>query len=631
MLKNRNTNDTPFVVPEDVLESIGDTMAYLDILKDKNFYDYLLQSLTDHYAKLLCCENDTMRPEFTKEFFASYWMYLMKSVGYDDIPPVTLEDHHGRITNGFDSIVHSIFGVCENKIDLRVTTLFAFNGKELDDEKEIHSRTAFMLVLLFLSEWIADQKDECPHVTLKEPKSRLVHACFNKLFKNIYHGNNEGFKAYIFDEESSLPSFGFPKGSIISSIDLSSTNDSPASEQMVHDETKDESLIGPLSQTTDALLKAPTLKSISGEKLLAKSENIEAELNAKTTELMKEKENVEQSFFINDMEDLVCQTAEIFKEKKSLVGAIAQDECTVTSIKIEEERLSEDNEVTFEEEKQVLQEDVDEKIMELKNYGNFVEEKKVLELDLTKTKLEIAASNNPVLQKEEEIQKLLNEMDSLYVTNGILEKEYDAINEELSAVKLEANNLKEINGAFKEEKQALQNALDEKTMKLETVKRMLSKVQKELHEVVKQVRGLYSIKSENETELAEFKVHFDDSNASVVEKLAEMKTLSFVNDNISNINTPALSDEENVSEIISDTFYEHLDSGIASSEQTSEINTTTAEVISIIKQSFSSLLSSWLMFFISLFFFVTIQLFLWGAIIPVWVRLELQHDHLPPQ
>uniref|UniRef100_A0AC35FGD6 Uncharacterized protein n=1 Tax=Panagrolaimus sp. PS1159 TaxID=55785 RepID=A0AC35FGD6_9BILA len=212
MLKNQNVNGTA-EVPEDVLESIVDTsiMAYLDILKDKNFYDYLLQSLTDHYGfntmrpefyQLLGYENVTMRPEFTKEFFASYWMYLMKNVGYDNVTPVTLEDHqhHGRITNGFDTIVRSLFGVCESRIGLRVKTLFAFSGKELDDEKEIHFRTAFMLVLLFVSEWIADQKDECSHVALKEPKSRLVHACFNKLFKDIYHGNNECFKAYIFDE-----------------------------------------------------------------------------------------------------------------------------------------------------------------------------------------------------------------------------------------------------------------------------------------------------------------------------------------------------------------------------------------------------------------------------------------------
>uniref|UniRef100_A0AC35F8S6 Uncharacterized protein n=1 Tax=Panagrolaimus sp. PS1159 TaxID=55785 RepID=A0AC35F8S6_9BILA len=169
MLKNQNTNGTPLEVledvhkiPEDVHESIADTsimadldilkdknfhdyllqsvsivgtpiMADLDILKDKNFHDYLLQSLTDHYGKLLGYENVTMRPEFTKEFFASYWMSLMKSVGYDNVPPVTLEDHqhHGKLTNGFDTIVRSLFGVCESRIDLRVTTLFAFSGKEL--------------------------------------------------------------------------------------------------------------------------------------------------------------------------------------------------------------------------------------------------------------------------------------------------------------------------------------------------------------------------------------------------------------------------------------------------------------------------------------------------------------------
>uniref|UniRef100_A0AC35F659 Uncharacterized protein n=1 Tax=Panagrolaimus sp. PS1159 TaxID=55785 RepID=A0AC35F659_9BILA len=151
--------------------------------------------------------------------------------------------------------------------------------------------------------------------------------------------------------------------------------------------------------------------------------------------------------------------------------------------------------------------------------------------------------------------------------------------------------------------------------------------------VVEQVRGLYSIKSEIEAELNEFKVYYDGSNASVVEILAEMKTLSngFINDNISNVNTPAFSDAENLSEIISDTFDEHLDSGIGSIEQTPEIITTTVESIFIKKQSSSSSLSRFFMFFISLLIFFAIHLYLWGAIIPAWVRLELHHDGLPPQ
>uniref|UniRef100_A0AC34F3G2 Uncharacterized protein n=1 Tax=Panagrolaimus sp. ES5 TaxID=591445 RepID=A0AC34F3G2_9BILA len=143
-------------------------MTNLDILNDKDFFDYLLQSLTDHYSKLSGYDNVTIRPEFTEEFFANYWLQLMKIAQLENVPTVIIDDHEhqGKVNNGFDSIHRSLFEVCESRINLRVTTRFVLNGKKLDDEEEIVVRNLFMLILLFVSEWVADKQDECPHYTV---------------------------------------------------------------------------------------------------------------------------------------------------------------------------------------------------------------------------------------------------------------------------------------------------------------------------------------------------------------------------------------------------------------------------------------------------------------------------------
>uniref|UniRef100_A0AC35FJ68 Uncharacterized protein n=1 Tax=Panagrolaimus sp. PS1159 TaxID=55785 RepID=A0AC35FJ68_9BILA len=169
----------------------------------------LLFQLTDHYGKLGGCENVTMHCEFTKEFFACYWDALMKMADIDQAPPLNLEEHehHGKTNNGFDFIARSLFAVCESRIGLHVNQKFVFNGKDLDDEQQIHCRTEFMLILLFVSICFAGQKDKCPFVALKEPRARLVHACFNKLFKDIYYGDDEDFKNYVFDDNKDHKDF----------------------------------------------------------------------------------------------------------------------------------------------------------------------------------------------------------------------------------------------------------------------------------------------------------------------------------------------------------------------------------------------------------------------------------------
>uniref|UniRef100_A0A914P4Z2 Uncharacterized protein n=1 Tax=Panagrolaimus davidi TaxID=227884 RepID=A0A914P4Z2_9BILA len=373
------------------------------------------------------------------------------------------------------------------------------------------------------------KKDKAEESSLKNDVKDLVrqndevlsHACSNKLFKDIYHGNNEGFKAYIFDEKSSLSSFGSPNGSVLSSsVDLSSVNISPTSEQMVHDETKDESLIGPLSQTTDALLKAVTLKSISEEKLLAKSENLEADLNTKTTELeklyklvadlMKEKENAEESSLENDMKDLVRQNDKVLKENESFIEANTQLQQNydnvmdqLSTFKLENDRLKDENEdlmkvvssyarneIRLEEENQALQETLDIKLAEMEIND---EEKKVLEMDLSKTKLDLVASNKLVNQKEEEIQKFLNEMNLLIDENAdnhkssiealtkalnLEKKNNEALQHELE---LKISGMEQVDKLYSdsiEEKTFLQQELTKKDQELKNVNNVI--VQKEV-------------------------------------------------------------------------------------------------------------------------------------------------------
>uniref|UniRef100_A0A914P7R2 Uncharacterized protein n=1 Tax=Panagrolaimus davidi TaxID=227884 RepID=A0A914P7R2_9BILA len=505
MMKDDSNDEIEFVIPEVFIENID--MA--NILKDKKFYDYLLQSLTDHYGKLSGWENVTMRSEFTKEFFARYWECLMKIADIDQAPPLNLEEHehHGKTNNGFDSIFRSLFGVCESRIDLRITKKFVFDGKDLDDEEQIHRRTEFMLILLFVSMCFADQKDECPFVALKEPKSRLVHACFSKLFKDIYDGDDEDFKNYIFDDNkdhypaSPPPFFSSPNGSL-NNFDLSLLEGTPAKSISV--ETEQETSIDRLSQTNDALLKAVNLKTRSEEELVAEYKRLETMANEKAAELEKankpvsdlleKQQNAEKSFSQtqNELQDLIGRHEEIKKENQSLFDLNVQLQHKydttmdqLATFKLENDRLSEENEdlmtnvsnyaqneKRLEEENQTLKEALDAKIMELENnngdiYRNFAEEKRTLEFDLSKTQLELSASNNLVLQREEELKNLLNTNQSLDDTVEKLQKERDSFVEELFAVKLEAREIKESNESLIAEKETFQQKLGEKVIELE--------------------------------------------------------------------------------------------------------------------------------------------------------------------
>uniref|UniRef100_A0A914PFQ1 Uncharacterized protein n=1 Tax=Panagrolaimus davidi TaxID=227884 RepID=A0A914PFQ1_9BILA len=145
MMEDDSNDENEFMIPEVFIEnSIDIDMA--NILKDKKFYDYLLQSLTDHYGKLIGWENVTMRSEFSKEFFARYWECLMKMADIDQAPPLNLEEHeqHGKTNDGFDYILHSLFGVCESRIDLRITKKFVFNGKDLGNFDFVFCTASFI-------------------------------------------------------------------------------------------------------------------------------------------------------------------------------------------------------------------------------------------------------------------------------------------------------------------------------------------------------------------------------------------------------------------------------------------------------------------------------------------------------
>uniref|UniRef100_A0A914QUP8 Uncharacterized protein n=1 Tax=Panagrolaimus davidi TaxID=227884 RepID=A0A914QUP8_9BILA len=462
-----------------------------------------------------------MRSEFSKEFFARYWECLMKMADIDQAPPLNLEEHehHGKTNNGFDSILRSLFGVCESRIDLRITQKFVFNGKDLDDEEQIHRRTEFMLILLFVSMCFADQKDECPFVALKEPRSRLVHACFSKLFKDIYYGDDEDFKKYVFDDNkdhypaSPPPFFSSPNGSV-NNFDLSLLEVTPAKSVSV--ETEHETLIDRLSQTNDALLKAVNLKTRSEEELVAEYKRLETMANEKAAELEKanklvsdlleKQQNAENSFsqIQNEFQDLIGRREEIQKENQSLFDLSVQlqhnydttmDE--LATFKLENDRLSEENEdfmknvsnyaqneKRLEDENLTLQEALDAKIMELENnngdiYRNFAEEKRTLEFDLSKTQLELSASNNLLLEREEELKNLLNTNQSLNDTVEKLQKECDSFVEELSAVKLEAREIKESNESLMAEKETFQQKLGEKVIEFEDLSKFYAKCMEE--------------------------------------------------------------------------------------------------------------------------------------------------------
>uniref|UniRef100_A0A914Q3N8 Uncharacterized protein n=1 Tax=Panagrolaimus davidi TaxID=227884 RepID=A0A914Q3N8_9BILA len=100
----------------------------------------------------------------------------------------------------------------------------------------------------------------------------------------------------------------------------------------------------------------------------------------------------------------------------------------------------------------------------------------------------------------------------------------------------------------------------------------------------------------------------------------------------SNFNPQELFDEENMSEILSEPLDDDIqrDSVIHSKEQTSEIVARNNFLNQAVHQSSSSF-AKFLWFFVSLLMLFAIHMSVWGALIPSWVRLDLHHDHLPPQ
>uniref|UniRef100_A0A914PP90 Uncharacterized protein n=1 Tax=Panagrolaimus davidi TaxID=227884 RepID=A0A914PP90_9BILA len=174
-----------------------------------------------------------------------------------------------------------------------------------------------------------------------------------------------------------------------------------------------------------------------------------------------------------------------------------------------------------------------------KLYSDSIEEKTFLQQELTKKDQELKNVNNVIVQKEAELNDLLNMNGSLIGMNNKYQNEQNVYKEELSNIRVENDALKEeIEEASKtvnrltrngekleEERKALQKEFDEKAAELNEVKELLSNVQGEFRVVVKHVRELHSIKSEIEAELNEFKIYFDDTNDLLGEKWTDIKTL----------------------------------------------------------------------------------------------------------
>uniref|UniRef100_A0AC35G2A5 Uncharacterized protein n=1 Tax=Panagrolaimus sp. PS1159 TaxID=55785 RepID=A0AC35G2A5_9BILA len=170
-----------------------------------------------------------------------------------------------------------------------------------------------------------------------------------------------------------------------------------------------------------------------------------------------------------------------------------------------------------------------------KLYSDSIEEKTFLQQELTKKDQELKNVNNVIVQKEAEFNDLLEMNGSLIGMNNKYQNEQNVYKEKLSNVMVENDALKEeIEEASKtlnrltrngekleEEREALQKEFDEKAVELNEVKELLSNVQGEFRIVAKHVRELYSIKSEIEAELNEFKIYFDDTNDLLGEKVMD--------------------------------------------------------------------------------------------------------------
>uniref|UniRef100_A0AC34GNS2 Uncharacterized protein n=1 Tax=Panagrolaimus sp. ES5 TaxID=591445 RepID=A0AC34GNS2_9BILA len=448
-----------------------------EILKDKQFFDYLLQSLVDHYEKLCGLRFVARRPEFTKEFFHLYWLQLIKIAKFVNVPHVNVKDkdderEERKIHNEFDSICRSFFEVCESYIDLRFTTIFLFKGSQLADEEAIEECYKFMLALLFVSFWVADNNQGCPNVILKEPMARDVHACFNKYFKNSHRGNNEDFKDFIFDENKEhsalLPLFFSPKCSFNTS-GLYCFNISQKVERSTRENTINASL---LSETTEALMKA-----MKEEKLVTDNKHIQKTLNGETAEL------------------------------RGLATTY-----TVEKYKLED-----------------VKEDLQEKFEKVtKLYGDIMEEKRGVQKDLIKAEHELATSNNLVMQKQAEIKNIFEQLQFLNDVNSKLQKECDSSKAEMSKAVAENARLNDSVKELEDEQRNLQEKLDARMAEFYDFNKLYGDIMEEKHgihndlmevknKLVDSNKQLQFLKTENKS----FQIERDSCKTELTEIVAE--------------------------------------------------------------------------------------------------------------
>uniref|UniRef100_A0A914XZT5 Uncharacterized protein n=1 Tax=Panagrolaimus superbus TaxID=310955 RepID=A0A914XZT5_9BILA len=506
-------------------------MDDLDILKDTEFFDYLLQTLTDHYAKLSGLKNVKIRAEFTKEFFARYWLLLMKCAEFDIVPPVNVSDD----ISAFDSIHRSIFEICESRINLRITTHFILRAEKLANEDEIEARNLFMLVLLFVSEWIADEKENSPNLTFKQSMAKEVHECFCKLFKEIFHGDNEDFKNRVFNENkemshsSPLPFHSSPNRSF-DTPSLPSLNITPNVQVSAHEKNAQNEFL----KKEIGELKVVVSSHVMDEEKLEKENNVLqrelaekrleiGDVNKQNVEIVEENRYLQQDLNkkkneLSEANNLIIQKeAEmkfIVNEIESLTGVINSlqmkyDLCNDELSKniVESNCLKEENEELekavnrktrtaekLEEEKNVLRHELAEKRLEIgdvnKQNVEIAEENRYLQQDLNKKKNELSESNNIIIQKEAELNVIVNEIESLTGVINSLQMKYDLCNDELNKNFVENECLKEENEKLEkavnrktrtvekleEEKQVLQQALDSKTMELNEAKQLFSRL-----------------------------------------------------------------------------------------------------------------------------------------------------------
>jgi chromosome segregation ATPase len=258
----------------------------------------------------------------------------------------------------------------------------------------------------------------------------------------------------------------------------------------------------------------------------------------------------EESSLKNDMKDLVRQNDEVLKENESLNEANTQLQQNydnvmdqLSTFKCENDRLKDENEdllkvvrsyarneIRLEEENQALQETLDIKLAEMEIND---EEMKVLEMDLSKAKLDLVASNKLVIQKEEEIQKLFNEMNLLIDANGKFQLELDLYRREVSADN-HKGTIEALTKALNLEKknnEALQHELELKIS------------------VMEQVDKLYSDSIEEKTflqqELTKKDQELKNVNNVIVQKEAEFNDLLNMNGSLIGMNNK-YQNEQNV-------------------------------------------------------------------------------------